>query len=282
MTRPSAASPTKARPSCETCGGCSLTYEACVRARASRPRPTKRWPSAASSAARSRGVTAPPGRPERGGGWGAMSGPPCAGARSRRATAPPGRPERWGVWGAISGPPCAGARSRRATAPPGRPERGGVWGAISGPPCAGARSRRATAPPGRPERWGGWGAISGPPISSGPVLAEGQRRVGAAEAEGVRQRRLDVLLARLVRDVVEVAVRVGRLVVDRGRQHAVIEREHRGDRLDAAGGAEEVARHRLGRRHGQLARVVAEDALDGDGLELVVVRRRGAVGVDVA
>src|SRR5439155_1217238 len=153
MTRPSAASPTKARPSCETCGGCSLTYEACVRARVSRPRSTKRWSSAASSAARSRGVT---------------------------------------------------------------------------------------APPGRDERWGSWGAISGPPMSSGPVLAEGQRRVGAAEAEGVRQRRLDVLLARLVRDVVEVAVRVGRLVVDRGRQHAVIEREHRGDRLDAAGGAEEV------------------------------------------
>src|SRR5882762_2444150 len=107
MTRPSAASPTKARPSCETCGGCSLPYEACVRARASRPTSTKRWPSAASRAATSRG---------------------------------------------------------------------------------------ATAPPGRDERWGVWGAMSGPPISSGPVLAEGQRRVGAAEAEAVRQRRLDVLL----------------------------------------------------------------------------------------
>src|SRR5882724_6926425 len=75
-TRPSAASPTKARPSCETCGGCSLTYEACVRARVSRPTSTKRWSSAASSAARSRGVTAPPGRPERWGVWGAISGPP--------------------------------------------------------------------------------------------------------------------------------------------------------------------------------------------------------------
>src|SRR5437660_11378405 len=36
-----------------------------------------------------------------------MSGPPCAGARSRRATASPGRDERWGVWGAISGPPIS-------------------------------------------------------------------------------------------------------------------------------------------------------------------------------
>src|SRR5207245_2598495 len=112
-----------------------------------------------------------------------------------------GAPRALGGLGSHLGAPCAGARSRRATAPPGRDERWGSWGAISGPPCAGARSRRATASPGRPERWGVWGAMSGPPISSGPVLAEGQRRVGAAEAEGVRQRRLDVLLARLVRDV---------------------------------------------------------------------------------
>ena len=39
--------------------------------------------------------------------------------------------------------------------------------------------------------------------------------------------------------------------------------------------------HRLGRRHGEPARVVAEAPLDGDRLDPVVVRRRGAVGVDV-
>ena len=57
-------------------------------------------------------------------------------AVSRGATALPARDERGGVWGAISGPPMrvVGAVSRGATALPGRPERGGVWGAISGPP----------------------------------------------------------------------------------------------------------------------------------------------------
>ena len=56
----------------------------------------------------------------------------------------------------------------------------------------------------------------------------------------------------------------------------------RGDAaFEAAGGAEQVAGHRLGRRDGELARVVAERALDGQRLELVVERRRRAVRVDV-
>ena len=62
----------------------------------------------------------------------------------------------------------------------------------------------------------------------------------------------------------------------------MLERQHGDDRLDAAGGAQEVAGHRLGRRHGEPARVLAEHPLDRQGLGLVVVRRRGAVGVDVA
>ena len=51
----------------------------------------------------------------------------------------------------------------------------------------------------------------------------------------------------------------------------------RGDAgLEAAGGAEQVAGHRLGRRDRELLRVLAEDALDRRGLELV-----SSCGVDV-
>ena len=60
-----------------------------------------------------------------------------------------------------------------------------------------------------------------------------------------------------------------------------MQREHGRDGLDTAGGAEQVPGHRLGGRHGQLPRVLAEDPLDGERLELVVVGRRGAVRVDV-
>ncbi len=53
------------------------------------------------------------------------------------------------------------------------------------------------------------------------------------------------------------------------------------DGLDAAGGAQQVAGHRLGRVHHQLLGVVAESQLDRVGLVLVAQRRRGAVRVDV-
>src|SRR5207245_2569488 len=131
---------------------------------------------------------------------------------------------------------------------------------------------------------GGRAAARAPPPRRDPlleVLAKDERRVRAAEAEGVRQRDLDVLLARLVRHVVEVAVRIRRFVVDRRRQDAVVQCEHGRDRLHAAGGAEEVARHRLRGRDGEPPGVLAEDALDRERLELVVVGRGRSVRVDV-
>src|SRR5690606_29086302 len=57
--------------------------------------------------------------------------------------------------------------------------------------------------------------------------------------------------------------------------------EHREQRLDAAGGTEQVAGHGLGGGHRELAGVVAEGALDGNGLALVAHLRGSAVGVDV-
>ncbi len=86
---------------------------------------------------------------------------------------------------------------------------------------------------------------------------------------------------RHVGHVVEVALGVGDLVVDR-REH-----DPRGhalpgeDRLDGAGGADRVAEHRLVRRDRHRPCAVAEHPLDRAGLGGVVRRRRGAVGVHV-
>src|SRR5690606_38270959 len=74
---------------------------------------------------------------------------------------------------------------------------------------------------------GGWWALSVRSRARGTTAprrgsdaAEHQGAVGAAEAEGVRQRDVDLLLARGVRHVVEVAA-LGRVVeVDRRRDHA--------------------------------------------------------------
>src|SRR5688500_20134120 len=53
---------------------------------------------------------------------------------------------------------------------------------------------------------------------------------------------LDLLLARDVRDVVEVALRVRVLEVDRRRDDALVDRLCADEGLDRPGGAEEVAR----------------------------------------
>ena len=81
-----------------------------------------------------------------------------------------------------------------------------------------------------------------------------------------------LLLARLVRHVVEIALGVGRLVVDRRRDDARLDRHRRDGGFQAAGGAEEVAGHRLRRADGDLVGVLAEHALDGDRLGLVADR----------
>src|SRR3984957_21009355 len=59
-----------------------------------------------------------------------------------------------------------------------------------------------------------------PNLAGIPAL-EQQRGVGAAKAEGVRQRVLDGRLAHVIWDVVQIAFRVRRLLIDRGRQHLI-------------------------------------------------------------
>src|SRR4051794_13928027 len=64
--------------------------------------------------------------------------------------------------------------------------------------------------------------------------AQDQARVRAAEAEAVRDDVVDAPLARAVRHVVEIALGVGRRVVDRRRDPPARQRERAERRLDAA------------------------------------------------
>src|SRR5258708_3079409 len=63
---------------------------------------------------------------------------------------------------------------------------------------------------------------------------ENNRAIGAAEAEGVRQRDIDFHLACRVRHIVEIAVRTRIVEVDGRRNHTVADRKQREDRLDHA------------------------------------------------
>src|SRR6185312_9332622 len=112
--------------------------------------------------------------------------------------------------------------------------------------------------------------------------AEDQRRVGAAEAEGVGQGVIDFPLLRRMRHQIEVATLGGVVEIEGRRNDAVADRENRENRLDAAGGAEQMADRRFGRGHRELVGVIAEHALDRAQLDFVAERRRGTVRVDVA
>src|SRR5450432_2344414 len=88
--------------------------------------------------------------------------------------------------------------------------------------------------------------------------AENQRRVGAAEAERVRQRVANALRSSLEWNQIEIAIGGGLVEVERGWEHAVAHSEQREDGFDRAGSAEQVASGRFGRRHRERVGVRAE------------------------
>src|SRR5205085_12576928 len=83
------------------------------------------------------------------------------------------------------------------------------------------------------------------------------------------------------RDVVEIAVLVGAVEIDRRREPPALQRERGNGGLECAGGAERVAVVALGAAHLKLGCVVAAYLLQREGLGRIVERRRAAVRVDV-
>ena len=113
------------------------------------------------------------------------------------------------------------------------------------------------------------------------VAADQQAGVVAAEAEAVGHDVVDAGFAGDVGDVVEVAAFAGVVEVDGRGKDAGVDGQGRGDQLDAAGGAEQVAELALGAGDLEPLGVGAEDLLHGAGLGQVAERGAGAVGVDV-
>ena len=183
------------------------------------------------------------------------------------------------------------ATTRRAVDRADRGEHAAV--VVGGDQLAACPRRRAPASrwpgcggPPRGAAWRAWPGARRAAVIDGRWLirqtAEGEGDVVAAEAEGVVQRG-------------EVAVRAGRapwwrcrarprvevVEVDRRRHHPVVEREHGGDRLQRAGGAEQVAGHRLGAGHHDPARRASPSRVQHQALGDVAERGRGRVRVDV-
>src|SRR3954462_10159212 len=81
--------------------------------------------------------------------------------------------------------------------------------------------------------------------SSGDEAADDERVVLSAKAERVGTGDIDLCLTRGIGDVVEVALGVGVLIIDRRRADVVADGQNAGDQLDRAGGGDQVAHHRL-------------------------------------
>src|ERR1700690_2072277 len=65
-------------------------------------------------------------------------------------------------------------------------------------------------------------------------LADGQAGVMAAEAEAVADGRLHAALAGLLWSVIQIALRIGRIQVDRGRDHTIAKGQDAENQLDTA------------------------------------------------
>ncbi|MPL82870.1 hypothetical protein SDC9_28819 [bioreactor metagenome] len=115
-----------------------------------------------------------------------------------------------------------------------------------------------------------------------PIFAHHQSRIGAAEAEAVRQHRVELhVLAQRGGNLLGPDRRVKLGDVGRGGDEAALHHQEAIDRLVHAGGAQAVAGERLGRgdrRH----RALAEDAAHRIHLGHVAGDRRGAMRVDIA
>ena len=85
----------------------------------------------------------------------------------------------------------------------------------------------------------------------------------------------------MIGDVIQITGRIGRLIVDGRRRDLIADRQHRDSRLQAAGAAQKMSRHRFRRTYRHLVGMVAKAPANGQCLGLVADLGGRAVGVDV-
>ena len=106
-------------------------------------------------------------------------------------------------------------------------------------------------------------------------------RVVAAEAEGVVDDGVHLHFARGVRNVIQIAFRVGILQIDGRRDDAVFDGQRANGHFHRARRSQHVPGRALGGADGDFVYAFAKDGLDGLRFANVALRRGGAVGIDV-
>ena len=103
----------------------------------------------------------------------------------------------------------------------------------------------------------------------------------SAETEGIGQGRLHIGLTGDIGDIVQIAFRVRSIVINGGRNNAILNCQDANRGFNCAGGADHVPGHRLGGTDRYLVGIFAESALDGFGFGLIVKLGGSAVGIDI-
>jgi len=98
-------------------------------------------------------------------------------------------------------------------------------------------------------------------------------RVMTAETEGVVDHCVDLHLPRRVGDIIQIAFRIGVLVIDGGRNNIGVNRLGADGHFHGARRAEHVAGGAFGGTHRQLARMLAKNCLDRLRFADVTLRR---------
>src|SRR5712691_896333 len=112
-------------------------------------------------------------------------------------------------------------------------------------------------------------------LFAGPAL-KNERGVGAAKPKGIRKRVFHGRFARVIRNVIQIALGIRSLVIDGRRQNLVAQSEHADPCFQSAGSAEQMSGHGLGRAYWDFLSALAEDALQRHGLEHITDRSRSA------
>src|SRR5271156_2667968 len=111
--------------------------------------------------------------------------------------------------------------------------------------------------------------------------AESNHGVQSSERKGIRKSGFNLLGARLVRNVVQVAFRIAFVVIRSRRQDSVMQSEHSGDSFERTCRTERMAMHGLSRTDREFVRMRAEHFANGAAFDWIVPRCAGAVGIDI-
>ena len=117
------------------------------------------------------------------------------------------------------------------------------------------------------------------------ILLEENSGIVTTEAQVGAHGSLDLHLSLVIGNIVQIAFRIRRLVVDSRRDDTVGNTAGNDNGLKTTSSSQGVASHTLGRTDDELAilggGVITKDRLDGHGLKFVIVVRGGTMSIDV-